>query len=62
MRKENLEEADRVEGPKMSLDLSMRLLSVAFEDQGHLGSGGGCQPGTRGVSEWAGNGESKCKL
>lgn len=51
MRKENLEEADRVEGPrwktgKMSLDLSMRPLSIAFEDQGHLGSGGRCQPGT----------------
>lgn len=38
MRK-NLEEADRVEGlrlktRKISLDLSMRPVSVAFEDQG----------------------------
>lgn len=51
VRKENLEEADRAEElrvktGKISLDVSMRLLSITFEAQGQLGSRGRSQPGT----------------
>lgn len=50
MRKENLEKTVRVEGlrlktGKKSLGLSMRPLSVAFEEQGQLGIGDRSQPG-----------------
>ena len=49
MTKENLEEADEVEGPRLkagkrSLDLLPRPLSLTFEDQGQHRSGDGSQP------------------
>ena len=50
MRKENLDGTNNVEALRLKtekrLDLSMRPLSVAFADQGQLGSGDGSQPAT----------------